>query len=277
MKLCASISRVLLAALTVLVSVNAAAELATELRPPEHPVRPGEPSEFRVVLSGAEPGTAYTLLPPELTQEPQVSWGTLEWSALRVTTNATGEQEVSLALLVTATDEGDHEVPSLQVRALPITEKAPMSGETLDLTTAVLIPTKPVTFAAKPDLTPIYLGIAAIVATLLLVALAVLLTLKSRARRKADVVVVGTPQEQAREHLHLARRHRLDGDFYKFYQSLSAAAKALEAGSTQPSSVAALDTRAQDVGYRGVRPTEDEMDGAIKDLERALTQRKEDN
>lgn len=277
MKSCGWISRILVAAVAVLGSFAAVAELSSELRLPAEPVRPGVPAEFRVVLLGAEPGAAYTLLPPEPSQATEVAWGTLEWGGLRTTSGADGQTEVGLSLMVTATDEGEHEVPSLQMRAIQVTESAPLAGETLDPASAVLVPTKPVRFGAAPDRMPMYLGIAAVLATLLLLALAVALTLRARAARQAEVVIGGTPQEQAREHLHLARRHRLDGDFYKFYQSLSAAAKALEAGSAQASLSPALDARAQEVGYRGVRPTEDEMDGAIKDLERALTQRKEDS
>jgi hypothetical protein len=83
------------------------------------------------------------------------------------------------------------------------------------------------------------------------------------------------PVEAARDHVHAARRHRLDGDFYRFYQSLAAAART--AGT--PASLALaprMDERAQQVGYQGVRPTEDELDGAVKDIERALTPRPEE-
>ena len=36
--------------------------------------------------------------------------------------------------------------------------------------------------------------------------------------------------------------------------------------------IAKIEADAKEVGYRGVRPADDEMDGALKDVERALQQ-----
>jgi hypothetical protein len=93
-------------------------------------------------------------------------------------------------------------------------------------------------------------------------------------RRKRAAAMSGAPGRTQREVvqalLHEARRHRLDGDFYAFYKTLQRAAQTLgleEAG--------ALAQRTQAVGYRGVRPTDDDMDGDIKRVELGLARTQE--
>ncbi|NIA15493.1 MAG: hypothetical protein GWP08_15625 [Nitrospiraceae bacterium] len=76
--------------------------------------------------------------------------------------------------------------------------------------------------------------------------------------------------------LHRARKHRLDGRFYEYYTALSEAAADLSAKGESCELTAGLRARAQDVGYRGHRPTDDEMDGHFRDVERALARRKEE-
>ena len=38
---------------------------------------------------------------------------------------------------------------------------------------------------------------------------------------------------------------------------------------------AALKARAQEAGYKGIRPTDDQMDGDLRDFERAIARNKE--
>ena len=69
--------------------------------------------------------------------------------------------------------------------------------------------------------------------------------------------------------VHEARRHRLDGDWYAFYRALGRAMARL-----RPEADALtrrFEARANEVGYGGIRPTDDELDGAMRDAERALT------
>ena len=75
--------------------------------------------------------------------------------------------------------------------------------------------------------------------------------------------------------MHSARQHRLDGDFYRFYLDLSRAAEALHATGEAPELAATFKTRAQEAGYKGARPTDDQMDGDLRDLERAAARHKE--
>lgn len=76
--------------------------------------------------------------------------------------------------------------------------------------------------------------------------------------------------------LHRARKHRLDGRFYEYYTALSEASDLLCVEGETSEWTAGLSACAQDVGYRGGRPTDDEMDGHFRDVERALARRKEE-
>lgn len=65
-----------------------------------------------------------------------------------------------------------------------------------------------------------------------------------------------------------AKRLRIEGDYYGFYRELKRAVELGAPGETDVSSL--LETRAQDAGYRGVRPPEDQMDGDVRSVERLL-------
>jgi len=82
-------------------------------------------------------------------------------------------------------------------------------------------------------------------------------------RASGDVAAI----EQA---LQRARRCRLDGRFYEFYNELAGAAAALPTHGPEPDLATALRDRAQHAGYTGKRPTDDRMDGDLRDVERAL-------
>lgn len=78
---------------------------------------------------------------------------------------------------------------------------------------------------------------------------------------------------QARQLMHNARRHRLDGDFHGYYTELSRAASVFEADSLRKK----LDELAERAGYANVRPTDDDMDAAWRETERAGKTREADN
>lgn len=70
--------------------------------------------------------------------------------------------------------------------------------------------------------------------------------------------------------LNLARQYRLDGKFYEFYKELLQVATLLAPSVAARKLREKLEADAKEVGYRGVRPTDDEMDGALKDVEGAV-------
>ena len=114
-------------------------------------------------------------------------------------------------------------------------------------------------------------GIAAIVA--LVIGIGVGFWFYRRKKRvlpgqEEDVMTV------ARELLHHARRNRLDGDLYACYQSLLKSAEALQTVNIEAKNVAdSIRARIPAVGFQGVRPTDDEMDGLFRDIERIIARR----
>lgn len=95
------------------------------------------------------------------------------------------------------------------------------------------------------------------------------------ARRRWEPVAEGpalSPEErysQARQRMHDARRHRLDGNFKGYYTELSRAASVFNA----PELKSRLDQFAERVAYANARPTDDDLDAAWREVERAATRR----
>lgn len=82
------------------------------------------------------------------------------------------------------------------------------------------------------------------------------------------------PWQTVEDALHNARRHRLDGDFYKFYRELQRLVD-FAGGEVKSEFGARLARRVEEVGFKGQVPTDDELDGILKDIERALARWKE--
>lgn len=66
---------------------------------------------------------------------------------------------------------------------------------------------------------------------------------------------------------------RLNGDLYGYYRALAKAAKAL--GSAGSDLATQLETRAGDIGYRGVQPTETDLDSDLRAINRIINGLKE--
>ena len=98
------------------------------------------------------------------------------------------------------------------------------------------------------------------------------------ARRRGQLelaagTVAASRPETVPASMNLARQQRLDGKFYEFYKELGRGASLLSASAEARRLCEKLEHEANEVGYRGVRPTDDDMDGALKDLERAYRRR----
>lgn len=73
--------------------------------------------------------------------------------------------------------------------------------------------------------------------------------------------------------VHAARRHRLDGNFYACYRQLLDLCRLLSDHTPAAVEIASrLERRVQEVGFGGVRPPEDEVEGFFRDLERLTAQ-----
>ena len=66
----------------------------------------------------------------------------------------------------------------------------------------------------------------------------------------------------------------MDGAYYAFYQELVRAAELL--GPRCAGDMAALRGRAQDAGYGGARPSDDQIDMDLRSVRRALEEHKEE-
>lgn len=88
-----------------------------------------------------------------------------------------------------------------------------------------------------------------------------------RRKRRPSMARAGLPPgERLRLALHEARQHRLDGDFYGYYRALSGAARLTEDAAL----IERIAQRTRAVGYQGVKPVDDDLDGDFKDVERAF-------
>jgi hypothetical protein len=83
-----------------------------------------------------------------------------------------------------------------------------------------------------------------------------------------------TPEQrhgQARQMMHRARRHRLDGDFRAYYIELGQTASLFNETTLK----VRFDKMADLAGYAGTRPTDDDLDAAWRDIERAAAKQHE--
>jgi hypothetical protein len=234
---------------------------------PAAPLRVGEPGLVRLVVSWEGAPDAYIVFPPEFRVP--------EWAShAEVRTRAYaegGSYAVVHEIALVPREAGEFQLEALRV---------PYSQHSADARGGVLRGDPPYVLRAEP----ITLRVRAGFSRVQIFALAVLplglaaaggAVLAWRRRRRPAVVQIG-PREQAQAVLHEARRHRLDGDFYRFYQGLAQAAGVLAAHGGDPALAERLRRETQAVGYQGMRPTDDAMDAEVRELERQLSRWKEE-
>lgn len=171
-----------------------------------------------------------------------------------------GRPEVVQRLLVTARAPGAYTVPAVTVKYAPPDE---LDGPVRGVAEAPPVAVR-VRDYEKVRLAYTLAGAGAAA----LVAVGVAMAWRARARRRRSPgPAPKTPLEQARELLHEARRHRLDGDFYAYYRALARASQLLGPGAAALAK--RYEDRARAVGYQAARPADDELEGDWKELERA--------
>jgi hypothetical protein len=200
-----------------------------------------------------------------------------EWANARLRSAIAREEgdttTIEYVLDVVAHDEGDYEIPALEFGVYD--SSTLVKNETADLKEPPPVWEPAATLAAEPLMVQVQPDYRPWIATGTLIGLAVLLVLVAGTvmyRRRPAAVSANEPAAHADpiEHVHAARKYRLDGDFYQFYQSLVKAA-GLGVGPEAVRLSARLKERAREVGYGGGRPTDDELDAAIKDVEKCVT------
>lgn len=227
-----------------------------------------EPEAVRV-YPGAPFFVTYTLRwdgEADACQAPPLTLGSIDWGNARlIETSASGEEVgyyVVQRVEVVANTPGEYKLPAVTISLQPKGD----SSAKIELTAG------PVAVSVHPDYRVWWLA-GTVLGLGLLGAATVLL---ARRRRAQPAGIQVTPVQKAQAALHLARRNRLDGRYYEFYLALAEAAQALAGNGADENPEPAMRQRAQAVGYQGLRPTDDEMDSALRDVERLLRHAKEE-
>ena len=256
----------LVLALLLVPAMTAGAAPTLEAIPQKYAALPGEfyPVDYKVSWPGD--AGAYTVLPPVL---PEVPWG--EAVLLEVRSRKQGDiNETRLVVGFRAAEPGDYEAPALDVRVLEWAGTPSPTVETIAPETPALVLTAaPLTVAVRKSRVPAL--VLAVIVTLLLLGMALVWAARRRTGDRSDAPRL-TPAEQGRALLHEARRHRLDGDYYAFYRTLRRACDLAARISDNPDTALCtrLDERIDDTGYRGRRPSEDDLEGDFKDVEQLV-------
>lgn len=209
-----------------------------------------------------------------------VEWGEVTLGAL--TAERTGDAVVYRQdIVVTAAAPGRYEAPALDFYYAAETVSFPApAGEGADPgVSSALIPLQSPAFAieAAPGGSP-KVGVYAALAAAVCVTAAAFGFAVMRRRRTVSAPA-GTPVAAAAvpeasqgpfdEPLLEARRRRAEGDLYGYYRAL------IDAVAADAGLVERLRRKAEDVGFRHLTPAPDELDGDLRDVERALARYKE--
>jgi hypothetical protein len=267
----------------VLLGCAAWAEGAPEIRlqQPEGTVRAGEAFEVGVVAHWSGESSRFVVTPGEL-EAP--AWGEAAWDRVEARQTADGT-ELTFFARFTAKEPGAISVQALHLNYIdPSAPPAPALSPDPAADPAAPAPAPvPVQHTLQADGFELQVRAdyrwAYPYIFLCVMGLGFVLALVSiwYGRRKS----AATPQEDAlapwrtvEDALHNARRHRLDGDFYKFYRELQRLVNFVGA-ELKSEFGAKLDKRVEEIGFQGQAPTEDELEGIVKDIERALARWKE--
>lgn len=257
-----------------LVAFPALASPRLELRLPEHAPRAESP--FRIALAvtwDGGPG-AFVILPPEI---PESAGLTLRHGPSETRARADGA-EVLHWIEAQANEAGTFTIPAFRVAfAAPEDLEASVRGVADAPAPAHAyreLVSESAELRVRPPLGPLlrYGGIAGGLCALVLLAAALI----ARTRRRRAANPMRSPADSVREALHLARQRRLDGDYYAFYRELSRGMELVAHDQETRSLLIRLRTRTQEVGYKGVTPADSELDGDLRDVERAFARRKEE-
>ena len=260
------------AVLAVVLGVTAGAQPELTVTPGPQSVNVGE--AFRVscevVWSGAP--DAYTVLPAEI--DP-VDWGTVTLLPSKAYVRD-GQNVVEQTVAFVAGQPGEYQTPAILIPYLrPEDVQKPEKPDTPMHLSAPDAPPKlradPLPLLVQPHTTPAWLF--GVLGALSFCAIGLAAWRLWPRRHTSPSPADGAPTIDTtaiRQLLESAKRQRIEGDFYGAYRDLAAAAQSLK---TRDSELAArLSSRADEVGYRGIRPTDDEMDGDLRAIERVLIQ-----
>lgn len=240
----------------------------------EGPARLGQVYTIRCEVSWAGDAGSCAVLPAKFDA---IDWGTMTVADVHGRV-ADGMNIVTQTIEIVPVKTGEHKVPELSItylnpEATPPAEKADSRTAPTDSSASPSLRAEPFTMDVVPART--FWNSGGLGASLLLLTVIGWRVAAHWRRKRRPISVCGGPAgpalDSVQSTLHIARQHRLDGKFYEYYQALARAAEPVD------SQLAfRLKAYAQDVGYRGSRPTDDDLDGDFRAVERAVARFKED-
>jgi len=261
---------VILPALVCLAGVSQAPVAGTTDAPtlshaPEHPsVTQGRPLEVAYEVRWTGPADAYAVFPFE--PDP-FAWGSARLVEAR-SESRDAEHVVRYTVEYVAEAPGHFETPSFRVAYGPPeafgspegdgTESGPVEPGVLRA------PPIPVEVSAR--LSWVYPGVGT-AAVALLVSIAVFVRAR-RAKARPGAIGDRSRPGTVQEVVNLAKEHRLDGKLYEYYRELARGASLLGARADARALRERLEKDAERIGYGALEPSEDELEGALRDLQR---------
>lgn len=229
------------------------------LEKPPLTLRVGEPARVEVKVAWKGAVDAYTVLPAEA---PKLEWGSVELISMEARAEEDGAAVVQV-LEVTPSLAGDQDLGPVEV---PV-----VLGTDLSAPPAYTLQSEPLRLQVREAGRglPLLLLAAGVVA--LGTGAGVLAVYLLKRRRRAVPAQGLSRDDQMNQALNQARRHQLDGLYYEYYRELARAASLANDGEAGAALAAKLEQRAQAVGFKGVRPTPDELNADLREVERAVS------
>lgn len=267
-------------------------EAAIRLEPHEPVARVAQPYLVDCVVYWAGPPGACAVLPVAAAESDSPGWRAVQV----LSTTAAAEKDmkempwfvdsslpeseterhfVIQTLSAEPLEAGELAFPEISVKVVPSGDAALKPG-LLDADGAISLRPEPLQVTVRASARPwVYWAGAAAGAFVLACALAGWWLMRRR-RLLAQAGGQDSAVASAQMLFHEARRHRLDGRYYECYRVL--AQLAVRLGNAPDAAVLAekMQARAQDAGYRGVRPSEDQLEGDFRDVERLIRHREEE-
>lgn len=218
------------------------------------------------------PANAYALLPPE---PERVPWGSARLME-STTASVDGVQVVRFVVQFVAEEPGTVDVPPYVVsyygsEAFDRVE----SGEATAATDTREAERERHTLRASGFAIPVHRPFpfgAAVIAALLagLLAIGGVTYMRKRGRRPRSAIGGPSAAQTVQAALNAARQYRLDGRMYEYYRELARGATLLAPSVAARKLREKLEQDAERVGYGALHPSDDELEGAARDLELAL-------
>ncbi len=237
----------------------------------------GVPFQVAYEVRWRGPADAYALVPSE---PEQVPWG----SARLVESTATsdeGEHVVRYMVEFIAEKPGTVEVPPYLLsyygseafsRSNGETDEAAQPREPKPERSTLRTPAFDV--EVQRQFRIVVLVVAALAAGLL--AIVGIVLFRRRAARPQSAHTGGAAAQTAQAALNMARQYRLDGKLYEYYRELARGATLLAPSVAARKLREKLEQDAERVGYGALQPSEDDLEGAARDLERAMREQARD-